>query len=180
MRLLSVVVASLVTLWSATIAGEDLSYVSDAELAEEAVARAADIQRTAERVAAFEIEELELAIALEDARDQVRRVENRLERRVELLYRLTERGVALRYLVAASSATDFLKRLKMLRYLVFEGLEDRRRAGVRVAETEEQMAAVRREQIRAAEMLAQLEAAHRELLEEQSHRARGGPVTTEP
>lgn len=179
MRPLSAVVVSLVTLFSATTAGDDLSYVSDDELAQEALAREADIERTAERVTALEIEELELAIALEDARDQARRVEDRLERRVGLLYRLTRRGVALRYLVAASSATDLLKRLKMLRHLVLDGLEDRRRAGVRVVETEGRMAAVRREQSRADEMLTQLEKTHRELLAEQSRRARRGSAATD-
>jgi hypothetical protein len=179
LRPLSAVVVSLVTLLSATAAGDDLSHVSDDELAQEAHSRAADIQRTAERIAALEIEELELAIALEDARDQVRRIEDRLERRVELLYRLTRRGAALRYLVAASSATDFLKRLRTLRHLVLEGLEDRRRAGARVAETEERMVAVRREQGSAAEMLTQLEATQRELLEEQSRRARDSRAATD-
>ena len=162
-------------LTAAPAAADDLSHVSDEELAEELIARGGDIDRTTERIRVLDTEELELAVTLDEARTDVRQIEQRLAQRVELLYRLSRHGAALRYLVSAGSATELLKRLRMLRHLVVDGLEDRRRAGLRVAQLEERSRAVSDEQRRAAEMLSHLESAREDLLAEQSRRVGRNP-----
>jgi hypothetical protein len=163
---------------AATATADDLSHVSDDDLAEELIARDGDIDRTTRRIAALELEELELAISLDDVHGQVRRIEQRLVHRVALLYRLSRHGAALRYLISAGSATELLKRLRTLRHLVIDGLEDRRSAGLRAVELEGRMRAVRSDRQRADEMLEQLEMARDELLGEQARRSgrrtRGG------
>jgi hypothetical protein len=151
--------------------GDDLYHVSDAELAEELLARMTDVDRTAERVALLDLEELELAAELENSRTDARELDERLVRRVGLLYRISEGGRGLRYLLASGSATEFLKRLRMLRHLVLEGLEERRQAGLRVAEAEGRIESVRQERQQARAMLQQLEAARVEILDEQTRRA---------
>jgi hypothetical protein len=160
-----------IALAAAPAVADDLAYVSDEELAAELISRSGDIERTVQRIRALDTEELEVAVSLDESRTQVREIEQRLARRVELLYRLTRHGAALRYLFSAGSATELIKRLRILRHLVIDGLEDRRRAGLRVTELEERSQAVRDEQRRASQMLADLEAARDDLLAEQSRRA---------
>lgn len=156
MRLRPIQIA-ITAILSATVArAEDLAYVSDEELVAEIADRDNDIQRTTERIATLSLEELELAIAIDDARTQLREIDRRLAGRVGLLYRLSHSGAAIRFLVAASSATEFLKRLRTLRHIVLDGLTDRRQAGLRVAETTERLVAVREDQLRAKGMLEQL------------------------
>lgn len=171
MRAALALVALGVVFAATGVAADDLSYVSDEELIEELVARDGDIERTSRRIAALDLEELELAVALDEARTQVSEIDQRLVVRVALLYRLSRHGAALRYLISAGSATELLRRVKTLRRLVIDGLDDRRRAGLRVTELEGRMQALRDDQRRATEMLGQLEAARRELLNEQSQRA---------
>jgi len=154
-----------------TVAADDLTYVSKEELTDELAARGGDIDRTVERIHALDVEELEIAVSLEEARTQLRLIDQRLSERVELLYRLSRHGSALRYLVSAGSATELLKRLRTLRHLVIDGLEDRRRVGLRVAQLEDRSQAVRDEQRRAVEMLSELESARDDLLEELTSRA---------
>ncbi|MBW2276836.1 MAG: hypothetical protein JRF63_05045 [Deltaproteobacteria bacterium] len=158
-------------LTAAPAAADDLSHVSDDELSEELTARSGDIARTAERIHVLDTEELEIAVSLDEARTQIRQIEQRLAQRIELLYRLSRHGAALRYLMSAGSATELLKRLRTLRHLVIDGLEDRRRAGLRVAQLEERSRAVSDEQRQAAEMFLHLESAREDLLAEQSRRA---------
>jgi hypothetical protein len=158
------------------VVADDLLYVSEEELSAEIEARTGDIDRTADRLAALELEEMELALALDDARTRMREIEQRLNRRVGVLYRLSRRGAALKYLLSAGSATELLKRLRTLKHLVYDGLDDRRRAGLRVAETEERLRSVSDDRRRALEMLEQLETARAELLAEQVRRRGSGRV----
>jgi hypothetical protein len=170
-RAASALLASCFVVWTATALADDLSHVSDEELVEELIARDGDIERTSQRIDSLDLEELELAISLDDARSQVQDIERRLETRVALLYRLSRHGAALRYLVSSGSATELLRRVRTLRHLVIDGLEDRRSAGLRVTDLEERMQQLRADRLRAAEMLEQLESARGELRQEQSRRA---------
>jgi len=163
-------VVTCLALVPAVAAADDLSHISDEELSEEIDARDGDIARTAKRIDTLELEELELAVSLDEARTQLEEIDRRLTRRVALLYRLTRHGAALRYLLSAGSATELLKRLKTLQRLVLEGLDDRRQAGVRAADVEERMRAVSLERRQADEMLEQLEAARDELRAERARR----------
>ena len=161
----------LFTLLSASATANEFSHVSDEELAEELIARGGDIDRTRERIRALDVEELEIAVSLDEAQSRVRLIDQRLTERVGLLYRLSRHGTALRYLVSVGSATELLKRLRALRHLVIDGLEDRRLAGLRVAQLEERLRSVGDEQQRATEMLSTLESTRDDLLAEQHRRA---------
>jgi hypothetical protein len=171
MRLATALFALCGVLSSARAVSDDLSHISNEELLAEIAARSNDIERTAERVAILGIDELEHATAAENARTTAREVDERLVERAGLLYRISQRGRALRFLLAAESATEFLKRLETLRRLMLRGLDERREAGLRAAEAEARLASSREQLRRAREMLDRLRQARDELLAEQAERA---------
>lgn len=150
--------------------GSEFAHIADDELAIEIDSRASDIQRTAARLALIDHQLVEEREAVAEARIELAEIERQLDNRVALLYRLSQHGKALRYLLSAASATGFLKRVATLRTLVITSLEERRRVGLALTEAEARMAALREEQSQAEALRARLEAAHQELVDEQLRR----------
>ena len=150
--------------------GDDFTHIGDDELALEIEGRVADIERTNARIEGI-VDALGAARQeVEAARIELTEIELELAARAELLYRLSHHGKALRYLLAADTATGFLKRLATLRSLVITALEERRRIGLALTEAEARVETLRRDQRQAEGLRAQLESAHRELIDEQQRR----------
>jgi chromosome segregation ATPase len=154
----------------AVAAADDLSFVSDDELAGEIDARRADLDRTRSRLAALEAD-LEAARGeLEGARLEVADIESRLIARVALLYRLSHRGAAMRLLLEPGAGTASLRRIGTLERLVREGLERRREAGLRLAGIEGRIEETSARLSAARELASGLEDACAELEAERARR----------
>ncbi len=149
---------------------EDLAYVSDEELSSELTGRQNDIARTRSRLSSLAADELRALQELTDARTDAKHIQELVTARAVLLYRLSQSGGSLRYLLGSSSASDLLKRLGLLRRLLREGLESQRQSGLRLAEAENRLDGIRREQTEARSMLALLEEALGEILAERASR----------
>jgi chromosome segregation ATPase len=151
---------------------EDLSFVSDGELAGELAARRADLERTRGRLRAVEADLEAAREDLDAARLAAGVIEAHLAARVALLYRLSRHGGALRWLLGSGSGAAPLRRIATLKRLVQDSLEQRRDAGLRLAQLEERIEAAARERGTASELELRLEAAREEL---EAERARRGP-----
>jgi hypothetical protein len=170
-RLAVTALAASMALIAARAVADDLSHVSDAELAAELSAREQDIARTTERVQSLTEREGGDVAALDTARMEVLEIDRSLAERAGFLYRFGRRGAAFRYLLGAPSASELIRRYATLRRLVVALLEVRRSAGVRLAETEAALEKTRAERQMARVMLSQLEEARAELEQELSLRS---------
>jgi hypothetical protein len=161
------------TLLASHAAADDLSHVSDAEIAAEIAARDQDIARTSARAAELALREAENAAAIDAARMEVLEIDRSLAERAGFLYRLGRRGAAFRYLLGAPSASAFLRRYATLRRLVVTLLEARRTAGVRLAAAEAALEKTRTDMQSARSMISQLEEARLVLAFELARRSSG-------
>jgi len=173
-------VAATVIALAALLAGpaadaraDDLSYVSDEEIAAEILARSDDLDRTRLRVASIERELARTRAMIDDARFELVETERHVARNAGLLYRLSRHGAALRYLLSSSCATGFLKRVRLLRFLVISGLEARRAAGARLSDWEETNRDLERGLTLANEMVSRLVETKAELVAERDRRVVG-------
>ncbi|MDD5308203.1 MAG: hypothetical protein PHU25_12850 [Deltaproteobacteria bacterium] len=167
--------ALLALLALSTAGADDLSYVSDAELAGEVQSRSADIERTKTRIDDLQAEQDKSAAELAQIRSELERNEQMLISRTRVLYRLSQRGATVRYLLGAPSATVLLQRLHTLRRLVLSGLKAQRLAGMRLSETEAKIADLETERAAAGKILDGLTEAQNELVAEQLRRAAASP-----
>jgi peptidoglycan hydrolase CwlO-like protein len=129
---------SLLILFFVTSAkGDDLSYISDEELAEELNARQADLNRTTERIELIKakLNAVKNEISLISA--ELAEIDADLASRAALLYRLSSRGKALKYLFSSNSPTAFLKRIQTLKKLITSQMDIKRETGLKLAKTED-------------------------------------------
>jgi hypothetical protein len=179
MRYLAVSWAFAIASLTLTAAADSVKYVSSDELQGEIERRTADIARTRLRLA----ELAEQAVRAEQerrlARESGRAAEARAARQAGVLYRISRQGGALRYLLQATDAMDLMARLTMLKRLLYESLDARRAAGLRIAAAEKRVSQLSQEKLAAAKMLEMLEAALAELRDEQA-RALGEAAPAAP
>ncbi|HUT77772.1 MAG TPA: hypothetical protein VM285_08810 [Polyangia bacterium] len=168
------VVVAATLLAAAGAAAEDFSFVSDDELAGELAARQADLERTRARLRAIEAELDTAREELDSARRAAGEIEMHLAARASLLYRLSRHGGALRYLLGSGTGTAALQKIATLKRLVRGSLEQRRDAGLRLAELEERIEAAGAERMTASELELRFEAAREELEAERARRGRPG------
>ncbi|MFO8074460.1 MAG: hypothetical protein R6V85_21575 [Polyangia bacterium] len=176
MRIAAFLSLALSVLIAAPLAADDLAFVSAEELEGEIAARDEDIDRTRRRIAALEGAARRAREEIDRAARRLREVERKLGDEAALLYRLSRHGHALRYLLGAGSPTELLERLGTLRRLVLHSLEERRRAGMKLAAAEERLAAAKDDRRRAEEMLDRLRRTRRDLLAELQRRAGSQPA----
>ena len=172
-----VLVAALAALIASSSSASEFAHIADDELALEIEARAGDVQRTTARIELLGEQLNEALGAVDEARIELAEIERQLEARVALLYRLSQHGKALRYLFTAESATGFLKRMATLRSLVISGLDQRRRVGLALAESEARVVDLREERRQAIALLEQLETTRQELMDEQQRRLEHALIT---
>ena len=149
---------------------EDLVYVQDNELLEEMQSRKNDIQRTADRIEKLKKREAASQDELKRANENLQRIEQSAVVRAKLLYRISRHGGSLGYLLSASSAVDFLKRLSKLKFLLVKGLEARREMGLRLAQAEKKHETILQEEREAEKLLEMLSKALSELEAERTAR----------
>ena len=170
MRPHAVILIAVVMAVGAVAFADDLSYVSDEDIAAELVARSADVERTVERLRSLRSDREQAVARLERARMESLEAERRLAENAGLLYRLSHHGKAVRYLLASGSPMAFMKRIHNLRRLVLKGMIDRRDCGVRLAQTEADLEGIELEISSAGEMLRRLEGAVGDLRAERDRR----------
>jgi predicted nucleic acid-binding Zn-ribbon protein len=161
----------LAAVGAASAAGaDDLSYVSDEELARELAAREADLGRTRARIPEAEAARERGLAELEDARAELAGIESQLAARAALLYRLSRQGGGLRSLLGPDAGTASLRRFATLKRLLWAALEQRRAVGLRLLEIEERVRSAAAEIEAARALEVRLEEAREELEAERSRR----------
>jgi hypothetical protein len=153
-----------------TAGADDLSYVSDAELASEVQSRSGDIERTQARIGELQAAEARGAADLVRIRSELESNRQSLVSQARVLYRLSQRGGTVRYLLGAPSATVLLQRLHTLRRLVLSGLKAQRLSGMRLSEIEAKLADLASDRTAAGQLLSGLIEARDELVAEQLRR----------
>ena len=149
---------------------EDLSYITDAELKSEIVAREQDMARTKSRLADLNTRETSAARELDAARTGIREAETQASVRVRAYYRLSRNAGSLRFLLDASSPTEAIRRITTLRRLLIDALEARRAAGLRMVSAEKNLHQIQEEETSARRMLDLLTEAHQSRLREAAAR----------
>lgn len=136
---------------------EEKQYISKEEQEEEIRRRNNDIMRTTSRLESLSLEEMEAQTNLEYAKAEAQQIEDKVIDRVKIFYRLYRNGGSVRYLLGASSITQFLRRLGELRYLLKNGFENQRQAGLRLAQADSRLEDIQKDKQAALEMLSILE-----------------------
>jgi hypothetical protein len=162
----------LFSVFTATGSGraDDLEYVSNAELKAEILRRETDMQRTVERLAELTEKEREVDEELGAAREGIVEIEKQAAVRVRAFYRMSRNAGSLRFFLDADSPTDAIRRINTLRRLLLDGLDARRRAGLRIAEAEKMQSRIREDGEAARAMLDMLTEAYEERLKEATAR----------
>lgn len=146
-------------------------YVSAEELALEIDRRRMDIERTEERLARLSVREMELLSKKQLSEREAEKIKQKVILRTRLFYRLSKSGGSLRYLLGSSSATQFLKRLALLRHLLQGTLEAQRQSHLHYAKITAEIEEVTVEKTSAVQILAELQSVLAELTLEQSNRS---------
>lgn len=152
------------------ISADETEYASDEELLNEILSRQADIERTRERIESLAQNEILTLAEIHAAKRDVEHVQTLTIQRAKLFYRLYRNGGSIRYLLGSSSATQLLKRLRLLRLILMEGFEAGRSAGLRLAEAQSALEETQKKKSEAQKMLKMLEDAFQDLFREQQRR----------
>jgi len=150
--------------------GEPFGYVSEEELAAEIDRRRADIERTERRIADLSALELQLRTAFHEAQEEAKKRQQTVVQRTRLFYRLSKSGGSLRYLLGSTSATQFLKRLALLRHLLKSSLESQRQSNLRYTKISTQLSEVTDEKENSRKILSELHGVLAELQGAQARR----------
>jgi cell division protein FtsB len=154
-RFVATLVAFSLLLWAATESSAQVN--STIELEEELGRRQADLDRARERLddLAAEISELESLVL--SSKEKLGRAEDLAAQQAAVLYRLTNRGALVRYLLGSDSPVELLRRLGFLRALSLNALEVRRQAGLHLAQLEERLASTLEAQLQTQQLIGRLQ-----------------------
>jgi hypothetical protein len=157
------------------VSADALKYVTDKELKAEIAERGADLKRTQLRLAALTEKEQAASFELRAARKAIVEIEAQTATRVRAFYRMSRNAGTLKLLLDADSPTAAIRRITTLKRLLFDALEARRRAGLRIAEAQKLLSRIREDKISAGLMLDMLQEAYDARLEEASARKKIRP-----
>lgn len=150
------------------------AYASRQEQLEELARRRGDLGRAEARLATFEEKLAETETLLASCRIQLTATEAAAAERATVLYRLTRRGALVRYLLGSGSPIELLRRLAFLRTLSISALEERRQAGLRLAEAEGRRTSLIQSRAEAGQLIAEL----RDIVEELETELEAGHTAT--
>ncbi len=153
-------------------AGE-LIWVTDEEITAELASRQNDLVRTTSRIEQLGERRDALRREIDIITADLASIDNRLTARISMLYRLSRNGRSLQYLVASSSAIEFLKRMATLRRLITSELEARREVSLALSRTMDEAVQVETEMTGAVRFCEELQLAIDELTLELAGRTSG-------
>ncbi|MCU0664115.1 MAG: hypothetical protein MUC50_17530 [Myxococcota bacterium] len=153
--------ASILLFFSALLcaafeANAQTAYASTGELKHELGRRQEDLARAEERLASLATELNQRQQNVAAARANLEKVQESAGKRAAVLYRLTRRGVLIRYLLGSSSPVELLRRLGFLRALSITSLEARRQAGLVTAQAEDRLTSATKAHAAAAQLITEL------------------------
>lgn len=149
--------------------GQTPSHLSPEDLAIEVESRNSDIDRTTKRISDMEQRLTAVRFHHKQTQANLTKLEEALTKQATVFYKLSKNGGAIRFLFEAKSATDFLKRMLLLKKIIVDALEERRQTGVVLQRMQSEIQTLQRDILSAKKMLQHLIQTRNELLNEQNH-----------
>ena len=152
---------------------QDMSYITDDELAEELTSRMDDLRRTTERIGELRDSLAAIRSEMEQIEERIEAIDNRLVRKTSMLYRLSRNGKTVQYLFTSSSAITLLKRIQTLKKIITTEMDAKRQANLELTRAADEATKAEDELAQASELLEELHLAIDDLRHERERREAG-------